>query len=60
MAACSDNEQLDFKLSGKFDDASHRMPGAPADAKRPDGQPLGGVPSSPGYCQGLLFGDELS
>jgi len=27
MAGCSDNEQFDFKLFGKFDDVSHRMPG---------------------------------
>ncbi len=27
MAGCSDNEQLDFKLLGKFNDVSHRVPG---------------------------------
>ena len=27
MAGCSDNEQFNFKLFGKFDDVSHRMPG---------------------------------
>ena len=27
MAGCSDNEQLNFKLFGEFDDISHRMPG---------------------------------
>ncbi|MEH2563315.1 hypothetical protein [Bradyrhizobium sp. AZCC 2289] len=26
MAGCSDNERFNFKLFGKFDDASHRMP----------------------------------
>jgi hypothetical protein len=27
MAGCADNEQLNLKLFGKFDDVSHRMPG---------------------------------
>ena len=27
MAGCSDNEQLDFELFGKFNDVSHRVPG---------------------------------
>ena len=27
MPGCSDNEQFNFKLFGKFDDVSHRMPG---------------------------------
>ena len=27
MTGCSDNEQLNFKLFGEFDDISHRMPG---------------------------------
>ena len=27
MAGCSDHEQLDFELFGKFNDVSHRVPG---------------------------------